>query len=57
MLIALHSILLFIMQLSENAELYKDPEHPRKPFLIMCPASVLYNWIDELNTWGHFAIG
>jgi SNF2 family DNA or RNA helicase len=23
----------------------------------MCPASVLYNWIDELNTWGHFAIG
>lgn len=23
-------------------------------FLIVAPLSVLYNWKDELDTWGHF---
>lgn len=27
---------------------------PRKVFLIVAPLSVLYNWKDELETWGHF---
>ncbi|XP_065069510.1 DNA excision repair protein ERCC-6-like 2 isoform X2 [Rhopilema esculentum] len=26
------------------------------PFLIVSPSSVLYNWEDELNTWGYFSI-
>lgn len=29
----------------------------RKPFLIIGPASVLYNWESEFNTWGYFSIG
>lgn len=24
--------------------------------LIICPSSVLYNWDEELNTWGHFVV-
>ncbi|KAM3611776.1 uncharacterized protein V6R79_024098 [Siganus canaliculatus] len=27
---------------------------PNKMFLIVAPLSVLYNWKDELDTWGHF---
>uniref|UniRef100_A0A8C5GEP7 Excision repair cross-complementation group 6-like 2 n=1 Tax=Gouania willdenowi TaxID=441366 RepID=A0A8C5GEP7_GOUWI len=27
---------------------------PSKVFLIVAPLSVLYNWKDELDTWGHF---
>uniref|UniRef100_A0A8C9TM01 Excision repair cross-complementation group 6-like 2 n=1 Tax=Scleropages formosus TaxID=113540 RepID=A0A8C9TM01_SCLFO len=27
-----------------------------KVFLIVAPLSVLYNWKDELDTWGHFRI-
>ncbi|XP_036954302.1 DNA excision repair protein ERCC-6-like 2 isoform X2 [Acanthopagrus latus] len=27
---------------------------PKKVFLIVAPLSVLYNWKDELDTWGHF---
>lgn len=26
-------------------------------FLVVAPTSVLYNWIDELNTWGYFSVG
>uniref|UniRef100_A0A4X2KHD0 ERCC excision repair 6 like 2 n=1 Tax=Vombatus ursinus TaxID=29139 RepID=A0A4X2KHD0_VOMUR len=29
---------------------------PKKMFLIVAPLSVLYNWRDELNTWGYFKI-
>ena len=29
----------------------------KKVFLIIGPASVLYNWIDEFETWGHFSVG
>uniref|UniRef100_A0A669B8Z2 Excision repair cross-complementation group 6-like 2 n=1 Tax=Oreochromis niloticus TaxID=8128 RepID=A0A669B8Z2_ORENI len=28
--------------------------NPSKVFLIVAPLSVLYNWKDELDTWGHF---
>ncbi|XP_075954974.1 DNA excision repair protein ERCC-6-like 2 isoform X3 [Anarhichas minor] len=27
---------------------------PQKVFLVVAPLSVLYNWKDELDTWGHF---
>ncbi|XP_068559957.1 DNA excision repair protein ERCC-6-like 2 isoform X2 [Cebidichthys violaceus] len=27
---------------------------PKKVFLVVAPLSVLYNWKDELDTWGHF---
>ncbi|XP_019372888.1 PREDICTED: DNA excision repair protein ERCC-6-like 2 isoform X2 [Gavialis gangeticus] len=30
---------------------------PKKTFLIVAPLSVLYNWRDELDTWGYFRIG
>ncbi|KAM9093956.1 DNA excision repair protein ERCC-6-like 2 isoform X1 [Sarcophilus harrisii] len=29
---------------------------PKKIFLIVAPLSVLYNWRDELNTWGYFRV-
>ncbi|XP_072452999.1 DNA excision repair protein ERCC-6-like 2 isoform X2 [Notamacropus eugenii] len=29
---------------------------PKKMFLIVAPLSVLYNWRDELNTWGYFRV-
>ncbi|XP_007497994.3 DNA excision repair protein ERCC-6-like 2 isoform X1 [Monodelphis domestica] len=29
---------------------------PKKMFLIVAPLSVLYNWKDELNTWGYFKV-
>ncbi|KAL6049408.1 hypothetical protein STEG23_009486, partial [Scotinomys teguina] len=28
----------------------------QKMFLIVAPLSVLYNWKDELDTWGHFRV-
>uniref|UniRef100_A0A7M4ESU1 ERCC excision repair 6 like 2 n=1 Tax=Crocodylus porosus TaxID=8502 RepID=A0A7M4ESU1_CROPO len=36
----------------------KEPKCvPKKTFLIVAPLSVLYNWRDELDTWGYFRIG
>ncbi|CAH2294299.1 DNA excision repair ERCC-6-like 2 isoform X1 [Pelobates cultripes] len=29
---------------------------PKKVFLIVSPLSVLYNWKDELETWGYFKV-
>ncbi|XP_025948239.2 DNA excision repair protein ERCC-6-like 2 isoform X3 [Dromaius novaehollandiae] len=29
---------------------------PKKTFLIVAPLSVLYNWKDELDTWGYFKV-
>ncbi|XP_069481800.1 DNA excision repair protein ERCC-6-like 2 isoform X2 [Ambystoma mexicanum] len=29
---------------------------PKKMFLIVSPLSVLYNWKDELETWGYFRV-
>ncbi|NWX79958.1 ER6L2 protein, partial [Alca torda] len=35
----------------------KEPKcNPRKTFLIVAPLSVLYNWKDELDTWGYFKV-
>lgn len=34
-----------------------DPSLERKPFLVIGPGCVLYNWLDELDTWGHFSVG
>ncbi|NXS99930.1 ER6L2 protein, partial [Jacana jacana] len=35
----------------------KEPKcNPKKPFLIVAPLSVLYNWKDELDTWGYFKV-
>uniref|UniRef100_A0A8K9V8Q7 Excision repair cross-complementation group 6-like 2 n=1 Tax=Oncorhynchus mykiss TaxID=8022 RepID=A0A8K9V8Q7_ONCMY len=30
------------------------PTHYKNVFLIVAPLSVLYNWKEELETWGHF---
>ncbi|XP_066472246.1 DNA excision repair protein ERCC-6-like 2 isoform X2 [Tiliqua scincoides] len=32
------------------------PSVPKKTFLIVAPLSVLYNWKDELETWGYFKV-
>ncbi|KTG34914.1 hypothetical protein cypCar_00017527 [Cyprinus carpio] len=34
----------------------KPSEQVQKVFLIVAPLSVLYNWKDELDTWGHFRV-
>ncbi|NXE38124.1 ER6L2 protein, partial [Ptilorrhoa leucosticta] len=35
----------------------KDSDcNPKKTFLIVAPFSVLYNWKDELDTWGYFKV-
>ncbi|XP_067269700.1 DNA excision repair protein ERCC-6-like 2 isoform X2 [Pseudorasbora parva] len=34
----------------------KPSEQVKKVFLIVAPLSVLYNWKDELDTWGHFRV-
>ncbi|GAB1599533.1 hypothetical protein Ahia01_000230600 [Argonauta hians] len=33
------------------------PGQQCRPFLIITPGSVLYNWQAELDTWGYFAVG
>ncbi|NXI75623.1 ER6L2 protein, partial [Rhipidura dahli] len=30
--------------------------NPKKTFLVVAPLSVLYNWKDELDTWGYFKV-
>ncbi|XP_074643856.1 uncharacterized protein LOC141900733 [Tubulanus polymorphus] len=45
----------FIRQMSDSARNIDDG--PKEPVLIVCPGSVLYNWIDELETWGYFVAG
>uniref|UniRef100_A0A2C9L9G4 DNA excision repair protein ERCC-6-like 2 n=1 Tax=Biomphalaria glabrata TaxID=6526 RepID=A0A2C9L9G4_BIOGL len=32
------------------------PNRKCKPFLIIGPSAVVYNWLDELNTWGYFIV-
>ena len=27
------------------------------PLLVVGPATVLYNWVEELQTWGYFRVG
>ncbi|KAL9951050.1 hypothetical protein ACROYT_G043643 [Oculina patagonica] len=31
--------------------------HEKGAFLVVSPGSVMYNWRDELETWGHFKTG
>ncbi|XP_052090388.1 DNA excision repair protein ERCC-6-like 2 [Mytilus californianus] len=48
----------FIRQMSDNKKNLEDDETaPMDPFLIIGPGSVLYNWMDELETWGYFTVG
>ncbi|XP_075583339.1 DNA excision repair protein ERCC-6-like 2 isoform X2 [Pelecanus crispus] len=34
----------------------ESKRNPKKTFLIVAPLSVLYNWKDELDTWGYFKV-
>ncbi|XP_074186357.1 DNA excision repair protein ERCC-6-like 2 isoform X2 [Rhinolophus sinicus] len=34
----------------------EPPSMAKKMFLIVAPLSVLYNWKDELDTWGYFRV-
>ncbi|XP_057299784.1 DNA excision repair protein ERCC-6-like 2 isoform X1 [Hydractinia symbiolongicarpus] len=39
---------------------YKEADSKKMPnyiFLVVAPTSVLYNWLDELSTWGYFKTG
>ncbi|XP_076021280.1 DNA excision repair protein ERCC-6-like 2 isoform X2 [Genypterus blacodes] len=37
-----------------QSQMSSKQDKPNKFFLIVAPLSVLYNWKDELDTWGHF---
>ncbi|XP_059193877.1 DNA excision repair protein ERCC-6-like 2 isoform X2 [Centropristis striata] len=37
-----------------QSQMTSKQSKPNKVFLIVAPLSVLYNWKDELETWGHF---
>ncbi|KAK2837132.1 hypothetical protein Q5P01_014344 [Channa striata] len=37
-----------------QSQMPTNQRKPTKVFLIVAPLSVLYNWKDELETWGHF---
>ncbi|XP_070821102.1 DNA excision repair protein ERCC-6-like 2 [Chaetodon trifascialis] len=37
-----------------QSQMPSNQSKPHKVFLIVAPLSVLYNWKDELDTWGHF---
>ena len=46
----------FIRKMSENASVYEQGAN-KKPFLVIGPATVMYNWVEEFQTWGHFSVG
>ncbi|KAF6737059.1 DNA excision repair protein ERCC-6-like 2 [Oryzias melastigma] len=37
-----------------QSQMPSKESNPNKVFLIVAPLSVLYNWKDELDTWGYF---
>ncbi|XP_037535984.1 DNA excision repair protein ERCC-6-like 2 [Nematolebias whitei] len=37
-----------------QSQISSKQSNPSKVFLIVAPLSVLYNWKDELDTWGYF---
>uniref|UniRef100_A0A3Q3JWG1 Excision repair cross-complementation group 6-like 2 n=1 Tax=Monopterus albus TaxID=43700 RepID=A0A3Q3JWG1_MONAL len=37
-----------------QSQMPSEQSKPKKVFLIVAPLSVLYNWKDELDTWGYF---
>ena len=40
-----------------NVQEQKEEKQRRGTFLIVSPSSILFNWEDELNTWGYFKTG
>ncbi|CAG5116147.1 unnamed protein product, partial [Candidula unifasciata] len=50
----LHNIPKFIRQMSDDIP-SSPPKQAHKPFLIIGPSAVMYNWLDELKTWGYFS--
>nr|KAG5713963.1 hypothetical protein BaRGS_020291 [Batillaria attramentaria] len=44
----------FIRMMSDTPGLQDNSRH--LPFLIIGPGSVLYNWLEEFETWGHFTV-
>ncbi|ESP05258.1 hypothetical protein LOTGIDRAFT_103296, partial [Lottia gigantea] len=44
----------FIKKVCMSDTNYNEPERSTSPFLIIGPGSVIYNWLDELDTWGYF---
>ncbi|XP_061181749.1 DNA excision repair protein ERCC-6-like 2 [Saccostrea echinata] len=50
----------FIREMSDDSleeKLEEDTIYRCRPFLIIGPGSVLYNWMDELEVWGYFTVG
>jgi len=43
--------------MSDKSSLGDEDSVTKDPFLIIGPGSVLYNWMDELETWGYFTVG
>ncbi|BFY99657.1 hypothetical protein BsWGS_02697 [Bradybaena similaris] len=50
----LHAIPKFIRQMSDDIP-SSPPKQAHKPFLIIGPSAVMYNWLDEFKTWGYFS--
>ncbi|KAL3868004.1 hypothetical protein ACJMK2_040844 [Sinanodonta woodiana] len=48
----------FIRNFSDGFQkvMAEDEEDVKKPFLIIGPGCVLYNWLDEFETWGYFKV-
>ena len=60
-IIALLSALLRKSQLSSVDEgqvraIRFGSDSPERVFLVVSPGSVMFNWEDELRTWGRFAV-
>ncbi len=34
----------------------KSKQGKTEPFLVVSPSSVMFNWEDELETWGYFKV-
>ena len=47
--------LLCMFQLSDSSAVRHDTK-VTSPFLIIGPGCVLYNWLEELETWGYFTV-
>lgn len=49
----------FFVQMENSLSGISDSseDDPFLPFLVIGPASVMYNWLDEFETWGHFRVG
>ena len=52
-----NDILLFFSVQMAGSDEAKEDISTRKVFLIIGPATILDNWLNEFNTWGYFSIG